>query len=437
MNLDEELKDIISVWREIVETKIIPVVKSFNTYYEGNIFSLDHNYDYNTNFLDKQKNIIISCKQPNVKNVLNIGFNSGNSTLLMLLSNPNITITCVDIKSHVYVDSCFNIINNLFKNRITFLCGNSIDILKNLDDKFDLIHIDGCNNTSVVKLDIENSIKLANTNGILIMDDYDYEPIKKIWDFNTKLYKLSNCNFKIQDNIYQSIKIKTETVIQKNFLCYYTCFFGSNNNVSNVVPNVPSNNYDCYYFTNNTDKYLDLLNTPWIPVLLNDIPVNEDYNISSFQSKELKACPHRFSQLTKYKYTCYFDSKLNLYEDIILNKITNMDQKNKIICISKHHCIQGKVWDEYTEAINYQNRYYIEKDRYSNYINKNLSLDFKDTMDLLLHHNNFLRKNYQPNRDKYLEKFGVNKKISNFFVFDLDNSIFIYSSKEKDFLKMF
>jgi hypothetical protein len=61
----------------------------------------------------------------------------------------------------------------------------------------------------------------------------------------------------------------------------------------------------------------------------------------------------------------------------------------------------------------------------------------KDTMDLLLNHTNFLRKNYQPSRDKYLESYGVNKKISNFFVFDLDNSIFIYSSKEKDFLKMY
>ena len=38
----------------------------------------------------------------------------------------------------------------------------------------------------------------------------------------------------------------------------------------------------------------------------------------------------------------------------------------------------------------------------------------KDTMDLLLNHNNFLRKNYQPSRDKYLESYGVNKKISNF-----------------------
>ena len=422
MSLDEEILDIILVWKTMVETNIIPLVKSYNTYYEGNIFSLDTTYNYNELFLEKQKNIIISCKQPNVKNVLNIGFNSGNSTLLMLLSNPNITITCVDIKSHLYVEPCFNIVNNLFKNRIKFLSGNSINILKNLDDKFNLIHIDGCNNTDVVKLDVENSINLANKNAILIMDDYDYQPIKQIWDYNTNLYKLSNCNFKIHDNIYQSIKIKTETVIQKNFLCYYTCFIGSNNNASNVVPNVPSNKYDCYYFTNNTEKYLYLLNTQWIPILLDDIPVNEDYNISSFQSKELKACPHRFSQLAKYKYTCYFDSKLNLYEDIILNKIVNMEEQNKIICISKHHCIQGKVWDEYTEAINYQNRYYIEKDRYSNYINKNLSLDFKDKMEYHYTTNFIVRKNNDYCKlinntwYEHIKECGIQCQISFFFI---------------------
>lgn len=61
----------------------------------------------------------------------------------------------------------------------------------------------------------------------------------------------------------------------------------------------------------------------------------------------------------------------------------------------------------------------------------------KDTMDLLLNHNSFLKKNYQMQRDKFIEQYGVNKKISNFFVFELDNSIFIYSSKEKDFLKMY
>jgi hypothetical protein len=61
----------------------------------------------------------------------------------------------------------------------------------------------------------------------------------------------------------------------------------------------------------------------------------------------------------------------------------------------------------------------------------------KDTMDLLLNHKNFLKKNYQSNRDTFLESYGINKKITNFYVFDLDNSIFIYSSKEKDFYKMY
>jgi predicted O-methyltransferase YrrM len=424
MNLDEEIKDIISVWRELVETKIIPLVKSLKThYYEGNIFSLDKTYDYNEKFLDKQQNIILSCKQPNVKNVLNIGFNSGNSTILMLLSNPNIKITCVDINSHHYVEPCFDIVNNLFKNRIKFLTGNSINILKNLDDKFDLIHIDGSNNTDIVKTDIENSIKLGNINSILIMDDYDYEPIQKIWDFNTKLYNLSDCNFKIKNNIFQSIKIKNdEEVTKPNFLCFYTCFIGSNNNLSNVVPNVPSNKYDCYYFTNNKDKYNSLLNTQWIPVLLDNIPLTDDYNISSFQSKELKACPSNFSQLNKYKYTCYFDSKLNLFEDVILTKITNMENANKIICISKHPFIDGKVWDEYTEAINYQDRYYIEKEKYSNYINKKLSLGFKDKLEYHYTTNFIIRKNTEFCKIinniwyEHIRECGIQCQISFFFI---------------------
>ena len=421
MNLDEEIPDIISVWRQLVETKIIPIVQNFNTYYEGNIFSLDRTYNYNKDFLDKQKNIIICCKQPGVKNVLNIGFNSGNSTLLMLLSNPSIKITCVDIKSHMYVEPCFNIINNLFKNRITFLSGNSIDILKNLNDKFDLIHIDGSINNDVVKLDIKNSIRLAKLNSILIMDDYDYEPIKTLWDFNVKLYNLSECNFKIQKNIFQSIKIKEEKVIKSNLLCFYTFFIGSNN-TTNDVPNVPSKNYDCYYFTNNKYKYNSLLNTQWIPVLLDNIPLNEDCNISLFQSKELKACPDNFSQLTKYKYTCYFDSYLNLFEDVILNKITYMENENKIICMSKHPFIDGKVWDEYTESINHHNQYFTEKDKYFNYINKKLNLGFKDKLEYHYTTNFIIRKNTDFCKNinslwyENIKECGIQCQISFFFI---------------------
>ena len=60
----------------------------------------------------------------------------------------------------------------------------------------------------------------------------------------------------------------------------------------------------------------------------------------------------------------------------------------------------------------------------------------KDTMDLLLNHNKFLKKNYQMQRDILATSYGINKKLSNLFIFELDNSIFIYSSKEKDLFKM-
>jgi hypothetical protein len=34
-----------------------------------------------------------------------------------------------------------------------------------------------------------------------------------------------------------------------------------------------------------------------------------------------------------------------------------------------------------------------------------------------------------------LQKIGVNKNTSNFFIFELDNNIFTYSSKDRDFFK--
>lgn len=60
----------------------------------------------------------------------------------------------------------------------------------------------------------------------------------------------------------------------------------------------------------------------------------------------------------------------------------------------------------------------------------------KDTIDLVLSHNVYLKKYYLPNRDSTVSKYGINKLLSNFFIFDLDNSIFVYSSKDKDFYKI-
>ena len=60
----------------------------------------------------------------------------------------------------------------------------------------------------------------------------------------------------------------------------------------------------------------------------------------------------------------------------------------------------------------------------------------KDTLDIVLTHNNYLKiSSYLTNRDKFIHQFGINKNISNLYIFELDNNIFVYSSKDKDFYK--
>lgn len=58
----------------------------------------------------------------------------------------------------------------------------------------------------------------------------------------------------------------------------------------------------------------------------------------------------------------------------------------------------------------------------------------KDTIDLVLLHNSNLKNIYKDRAEK-INSYGLSKDFSNLFVFELDNSIFVYSSKDKDFYK--
>ncbi len=60
----------------------------------------------------------------------------------------------------------------------------------------------------------------------------------------------------------------------------------------------------------------------------------------------------------------------------------------------------------------------------------------KDVMDIVLFHNTYMDKNYTTQvRENMMKKFGTTK-ISNLFKFQLDNNVFIYSSKDKDYYKI-
>jgi len=83
------IKDI-TITTNIYKTKayidmfLLPIIRNCGELLEGNIFMLHHTTNYTDVYLDKSKNISNLVLNKNIKNVMEIGFNSGFSTLLHL-----------------------------------------------------------------------------------------------------------------------------------------------------------------------------------------------------------------------------------------------------------------------------------------------------------------------------------------------------------------
>jgi predicted O-methyltransferase YrrM len=123
---------------------------------------------------------------------MEIGFNSGFSTLLMLLTNPNIKITCIDLGEHLYTIPCYNKLKETFGDRINMIIGDSTKTIRTVYTFFDLIHIDGGRTHEVAESDIRNSYRLSKKGTILIMDDYNWYNLHDMWDTYVKKYDLKN-----------------------------------------------------------------------------------------------------------------------------------------------------------------------------------------------------------------------------------------------------
>lgn len=92
---DFTINNNISKAKQYIDTYLLPIIHNSGELLEGNIFMFHHTTNYTNLFLNKTKNISNMVLNQNIKNVMEIGFNSGFSTLLMLLSNSNIYISCL------------------------------------------------------------------------------------------------------------------------------------------------------------------------------------------------------------------------------------------------------------------------------------------------------------------------------------------------------
>ena len=109
-----------------------------------------------------------------VKNVLEIGVYMGHSILLMLISNPKLNITCVDIDQKFPKPSIDYLANQFPEEKIQFIHGDSLKILPNLKKRYDLFHIDGDHGNHVIIKEFNFCLNL-NENKIfkVVFDDID------------------------------------------------------------------------------------------------------------------------------------------------------------------------------------------------------------------------------------------------------------------------
>jgi len=166
-------------------------------------------------------------------------------------------------------------------------------------------------------------------------------------------------------------------------LAFYTCYFGGDYNYSKLIPPIPSLQYDCYYFTNNHDIYTQLENTPWKRIFMDTIPIHNCHVKDNMSAKEIRVCPHRFELLRDYTYLCWFDSKVQLYEDKVLECISTLENSDKMMALTKHVCSDTfkSVWDEFNLAMIYD-KYRSEKDRNVEYMTKQLANGYSEHLDV-------------------------------------------------------
>jgi len=203
---DFTINNNINKTKQYIDTNLLPIIHNCGEKHEGNIFMLHHTTNYTSKFLNKAKNISNLVLNKNIKNVMEIGFNSGFSTLLMLLTNPNMYISCIDLGEHTYTKPCFEKLKETFGDRINIVLGDSTKTLQNVNDNYDLIHIDGGHSTEVANSDIINSYRLSKQGTILIMDDYDFNNLHKLWDIYIIKYNLKKLNISVYDSPHHDIK---------------------------------------------------------------------------------------------------------------------------------------------------------------------------------------------------------------------------------------
>jgi len=123
-----------------------------------------------------QKSFLISqLRMPNIKNILEIGFNAGHSSFLFL-TKSKAKVVSFDLANQAHSAKAKTYLDSRFPGRHQLVTGDSKAALpdyvtKNPNQKFDLIFIDGSTDPNVTWSDLRNCKNLAHKDTIVVMNN--------------------------------------------------------------------------------------------------------------------------------------------------------------------------------------------------------------------------------------------------------------------------
>lgn len=120
-----------------------------------------------------KKQILLFNKVKDKSNVLEIGTYMGHSLLIMLVSNPKINVTTIDLDDR-YAKPATSYLKSEFPDaKINFIHNNSLNVMKKLKLKFDFFHVDGAHKNKIITQEFNCIKNLNNTETLEIIFDDD------------------------------------------------------------------------------------------------------------------------------------------------------------------------------------------------------------------------------------------------------------------------
>ena len=165
--------------------------------------------EYKYNIANYQKQKLLFDKAKSAENILEIGTYMGHSLLIMLLANPNLNITTIDMVDKYSKASTEYLQKNFPNSKINFIKGTSLNVLPKLKEKFDLFHIDGSHARTIIKKEFEQCINLSKNNNLKIIFD-DYGTCKTLNNTIDKSFNLIESEITKSSYTNRYIKIKLE-----------------------------------------------------------------------------------------------------------------------------------------------------------------------------------------------------------------------------------